>query len=118
MYSSHKFKLPEVNVLCNSLASGIFCFISVPVCFSTFQHSSSDISLMYWLLDSFRKMVDRCAVIETIDPSRNFKFIILYSCLMHSVYTSFSNQLEEWPLLSTIKKGAVLCFFASTYCFG
>ncbi|XP_029343157.1 uncharacterized protein LOC100568808 isoform X2 [Acyrthosiphon pisum] len=73
---------------------------------------------MYWLLDSFRHMMDRCATTESVDPSRNFKFIILYSCLLHSVYTSFANNLEERPLLSTLKKGAVLSFFASTYCFG
>jgi len=118
MYSSQKFKLPEVNFLLQSLTSGLFCFISVPIWFSTFKSSSSDSSLMYWLLDSFRQMVDRCATTDTIDPSRNFKFIILYSCLLHSVYTSFTNHLDERPLLSTIKKGAVLGFFASTYCFG
>ncbi|XP_060867717.1 uncharacterized protein LOC132942991 [Metopolophium dirhodum] len=119
MYSSHKFKLPELNVLFHSLTSGVFCFISVPICFSTFKPStSSDSSLMYWLLDSFRHMMDRCATTESVDPSRNFKFIILYSCLLHSVYTSFANNLEERPLLSTLKKGAVLSFFASTYCFG
>lgn len=118
MCSSQKFKLPEVNFLLQSLTSGLFCFISVPICFSTFKSSSSSSSLMYWLLDSFHQMVDRCATTGTIDPSRNFKFIILYSCLLHSVYTSFINHLEERPLLSTIKKGAVLGFFASTYCFG
>lgn len=117
-YSSQKFKLPELNFLLQSLTSGLFCFISVPICFSTFKSSQSDSSLMYWLLDSFRQMVDRCATSETIDPSRNFKFIVLYSCLLHSVYTSFTNHLDERPLLSTIKKGAVLGFFASTYCFG
>ncbi|CAH1707396.1 unnamed protein product [Aphis gossypii] len=119
MYSSHKFKLPEINVLFNSLTSGVFCFISVPICFSTFKpSSSSNSSLMYWLLDSFRNMMDRCVITESVDPTRNFKFIILYSCLLHSVYTSFTNNLDERPLLSTLKKGAVLSFFASTYCFG
>lgn len=119
MYSSHKFKLPEVNVLFYSLTSGVFCFISVPICFSTFKSStSSDSSLMLWLLDSFRHMMDHCAITESVDPSRNFKFIILYSCLLHSVYTSFTNNVDERPLLSTLKKGAVLSFFASTYCFG
>lgn len=118
MYSAQKFKLPEVNVLLHSLTSGLFCFISVPICFSTFQPSSTDSSLMHWLLDSFRHMMDHCAVTESIDPSRNFKFIILYSCLLHSVYTSFANSLDEKPILSTLKKGAVLGFFASTYCFG
>lgn len=119
MCSSHKFKLPEVNELFQLLTSGLFCFISVPICFSTFQPSSNDSSLMYWLLDSFRHMMNRCANTKTVDTSRNFKFIILYSCLLHSVYTSlFRNHLEERPLLSTIKKGAVLGFFASTYCFG
>lgn len=110
--------LPEVNVLLNSLTNGLFCFISVPICFSTFKSSSSKLSLMYWLLDSFQHMMDRCAISETVDSSRNFKFIILYSCLLHSLYTSFANTLDERPMLSTIKKGAVLGFFASTYCFG
>lgn len=118
MFSSHKFKLPEINVILHSLTSGLFCFISVPICFSTFKPSDSNSSLMFWLLESFRHMMDRCAITESIDPSRNFKFIILYSCLLHSVYTSFTNYLEERPLLSTLKKGAVLGFFASTYCFG
>ncbi|VVC45913.1 Hypothetical protein CINCED_3A009810 [Cinara cedri] len=118
LYSSHKFKVPEVNVLLQSLTSGIFCFVSVPICFSTFKPSSSDSSLMYWLLDSFRHMMNRCTITEPLDPSKNFKFIILYSCLLHNVYTSFTNHLDERPILSTIKKAAVLGFFASTYCFG
>lgn len=118
MYSFHKFKLPEMNVLLNSLTNGLFCFVSVPICFSTFKPSVSNPSLMLWLLDSFRQMMDRCATSETIDPSRNFKFIILYSCLLHNVYTAFMNQLDERPILGAIKKGAVLGFFATTYCFG
>ncbi|XP_025415544.1 uncharacterized protein LOC112687184 [Sipha flava] len=117
-YSSHKFRIPEINILLNSLTSGLFCFISVPICFSTFKPSLTDPSLMFWLLDSFRQMMERCATIETIDPSRNFKFIILYSCLLHSVYTAFVNQLDERPIMSAIKKGVILVFFASTYCFG
>jgi len=118
LYTSHKFKLPEVNMLLHSMTSGLFCFISVPICFSTFKPSSTDSSLLFWLLESFRHMMERCAITEPLDPSKNFKFIILYSCLLHSVYTSFANSIDERPLLSIFKKGAVLGFFASTYCFG
>lgn len=117
-YLSQKSTSPEVTALLNSLTNGFFCFISVPICFSTFKSSTADSSLMYWLLDSFQHMMDHCITSETADSSRNFKFIILYSCLLHNVYTSFTNILDEQPILSTIKKGAVLCFFASTYCFG
>lgn len=118
MFASCKFKLPEANILLHSMTSGLFCFISVPICFSTFKSSSTESSLMHWLLDSFRHMMDHCTVAETVDPSRNFKFIILYSCLLHNVYTSAINHLDERPILSIFKKGAVLGFFASTYCFG
>lgn len=73
---------------------------------------------MFWLIDSFHQMIKHCATVETIDPSRNFKFIILYSCLLHSVYTAFVNQLDERPIMSATKKAVLLVFFASTYCFG
>lgn len=117
IFTSHK-STSDVNSLLKSLTNGLFCFISVPICFSTFKSSTSDSSLLYSLLDSFQQMMDRCATSEIADSSRNFKFIILYSCLLHNVYTSFTNILDDQPILSTIKKGAVLSFFASTYCFG
>ncbi|XP_050432483.1 uncharacterized protein LOC126840650 [Adelges cooleyi] len=113
------FKLPEINKLLHSSTSALFCFISVPLCFSTFSTTNPDTSFKSWLLSSFGQMMNQCAVEERVDSFKNFKFIILYSCLLHSVYASYSEKvIDEWPILKTIKRVAVLSFFASSYCFG
>ncbi|XP_050538299.1 uncharacterized protein LOC126903839 [Daktulosphaira vitifoliae] len=119
IYSTSSLSIPEMNALFNSLTSGLFCLISVPLCFSTFKTTNHDSTFIFWILKSFSQILDECKTDEKVDPSRNFKFIIMYSCLLHSVYSSFSEFIiDDWPVLRTIKKVSILVFFASSYCFG